>query len=245
MSSFVLKMIAAVSMLCDHAGIILFSRVHILRVIGRLAFPLYAFCIAEGFRHTKNRLKYFLRIFILEALCQIVYFIAEDDIYLGILITFSFSIILLALVDSVKTAFRGDKSPLAALTERIFRISLTQRADKILGSALTAAAVVSLFLLTAKVKVDYGFFGILTPVFADLFEDRWARLVPFSCCLAAVAVFSALDGFPVQYWSLIALPLVFLYNGKPGKVRMKYFFYVFYPAHMVILYGIAMLINRR
>ena len=45
MSSFVLKVIAALSMLCDHAGLILFSRIGWLRVIGRLAFPLYAFCI--------------------------------------------------------------------------------------------------------------------------------------------------------------------------------------------------------
>ena len=48
MSSFVLKLIAAVSMLCDHAGLILFPGIEALRVIGRLAFPLYAFCIERA-----------------------------------------------------------------------------------------------------------------------------------------------------------------------------------------------------
>ncbi len=243
MTSFVLKLIAAVSMLCDHAGLILFPSVPILRLIGRLAFPIYAFCIAEGFRYTRNRLRYFLRVFVLGALCQIVYFIAEDDVYLGILITFSFSIVLMALTDCVKRAFRGERSPLAALWERLTGKPLSNSADRILSLSLSAAAVLLLLLLTSRITVDYGFFGILLPVCANLFEDRWMRLVSFACCLAAVA-FSYGSSFPVQYWSLLALPLLALYNGQPGRVRMKYFFYIFYPAHMAILYGISMLAHR-
>ena len=249
MSSFVLKLIAAVSMLCDHACLILFSGVPELRVIGRLAFPLYAFCIAEGFRHTRNRVRYFLRIFVLGVLCQIVFFIAEREMYLGILITFSFSILLMALVDSVKTAFRGEKSALAALVERISGKAPSGTADRILSGSLTVLFTVFLWFFTSLVEVDYGFFGILVPVFADLFDDRIPRFLSFSCCVLAVAV--ALSdasshswmNIPLQYWSLAALPFVFLYNGKPGKVRMKYFFYIFYPAHFVILYGISMLLR--
>jgi hypothetical protein len=47
---------------------------------------------------------------------------------------------------------------------------------------------------------------------------------------------------PIQAWSLLAVPLLALYNGKRGKAKMKYLFYIFYPAQLVILYGIAMLI---
>ena len=209
MSSFVLKLIAAVSMLCDHAGLILFPAVPVLRVIGRLAFPLYAFCIAEGFRHTRNRLRYFLRVFVLGVLCQIVYTIAERDLYLGILLTFSFSIVLMALADCVKKAFAGEKSALSGLWRRMTGSELSEAADKALSLGVTVTAVLALFLLTSKITVDYGFFGILLPVSANLFEDRPMRLVSFSCCLLAVAVsFGA--SFPVQYWSLLALPLVLL-----------------------------------
>ena len=240
MSSFILKLIAAVSMLCDHAGIILFPGVPVLRVIGRLAFPLYAFCIAEGFRYTRNRRRYFLRVFVLGILCQIVYTVAERDLYLGILLTFSFSIVLMALADCVKKAFAGEKS---ALSELFFRISgreWTNRTDRAVSLGLTVTAVLALMLLTSRITVDYGFFGILLPVSANLFEDRRMRIVSFACCLLAVAVsFGA--SFRIQYWSLLALPLLLLYNGKPGRVRMKYFFYIFYPAHMAILYGISML----
>ena len=242
MSSFVLKLIAAVSMLCDHTGLILFPAVPVLRVIGRLAFPLYAFCIAEGFRHTRNRLRYFLRVFVLGVLCQIVYTIAERDLYLGILLTFSFSIVLMALTDCVKKAFSGEKSALSGLWRRMTGSELSEGADKALSLGLTVTAVLGLLLLTSKITVDYGFFGILLPVSANLFEDRPMRLISFSCCLLAVAVsFGA--SFPVQYWSLLALPLVFLYNGQPGRVRMKYFFYIFYPAHMALLYGLSMLMR--
>ena len=243
MSSFVLKLIAAMSMLCDHAGLILFPKAEALRVIGRLAFPLYAFCIAEGFRYTRNRLRYFLRIFILGALCQIVYFIAEDDVYLGILITFSFSILLMALTECVKAAFRGEQSAPAEIWERITGRKLSGEGDRFLSLSAALTVLAALFLLTSRVTVDYGFFGILLPAVINLFDDRWMRAAAFSCGLLAVAV-SFGNSFPVQYWSLLAIPVVLLYNGKPGRVRMKYFFYIFYPAHMAILYGISMLTHR-
>ena len=243
MTSFVLKLIAALSMLCDHAGLILFPKVSALRVIGRLAFPLYAFCIAEGFRHTRNRLRYFLRVFILGALCQIVYFVVEEDVYLGILLTFSFSIVLMALTECVKAAFRDEKSALAQIWQKGTGRALSGAADRSLTLTLTLLTVCGLFFLTSRVTVDYGFFGILLPAVINLFDDRWMRAAAFSCGTLAVAV-SFAGSFPIQFWSLLTIPAVLLYNGKPGRVRMKYFFYIFYPAHMAILYGISMLLRR-
>ena len=108
MSAFILKIIAAAAMLADHTGLILFPSNEMLRVIGRLAFPIYAYFIAEGFRYTRNRHMYFLRIFLLGFLCQIVYYIADRSLYLGVLITFSLSIIVMAFVDKLKKAIRGE-----------------------------------------------------------------------------------------------------------------------------------------
>ena len=240
MSSFVLKLIAAVSMLLDHAGILLFSGKEIFRILGRLAFPLYAYCLAEGFRYTRSRLKYFLRVFILGVLCQIVYTVAEREIYLGILITFSISIVLMALVDSLKTALRGERSAVARIAARAAGRELSNDADRILCTVLVCAGIIGAFLLTTVVTVDYGFFGIMLPVCTSFFEERGQRLVMFSACLLALAIEVTAE-FPVQYWSLLSVPLIAAYNGKPGLVRMKYFFYIFYPAHMAILYGISLL----
>ena len=242
MTSFVLKLIAALSMLLDHAGLILFPGREIFRVLGRLACPIYAFCIAEGFRHTRNRLRYFLRIFVLGLLCQIVYTVVDHELYLGILITFSLSILLMAALDGVKTALRGEKSALAGALERLLGRELSPAADRALSTGVFCAGVLGVFLLTTFVTVDYGFFGVMLPVCASLFEERGQRLVMFTACLLALSI-TMTDDFTVQYWSLAAVPLLALYNGKPGRVRMKYFFYIFYPLHLAVLYGISMLMK--
>ncbi len=240
MTSFLLKLIAAASMLLDHMGLILFPKQEIFRILGRLACPLYAFCVAEGFRHTRSRLKYFLRIFVLGVLCQIVYTIVEKEIYLGILLTFSLSIILMAALECVKTALREEESALAKGLGRLLGCRIGPAADRAISTAVFCAGILGVFLLTGFVEVDYGFFGVMLPVCASLFEEREQRLVMFSACLLALAI-TMTGEFSVQYWSLLAVPLLALYNGKPGKLRMKYFFYVFYPLHFVILYGISML----
>ena len=68
-----LKIIAAISMVIDHTGVIFFPDVLIFRIIGRLGLPIFAFMIAEGCRYTKNKLKYFLSLLILGTACQLVY----------------------------------------------------------------------------------------------------------------------------------------------------------------------------
>ena len=224
MSSFVIKIIAAASMLIDHMGLLLFPQYRFMRILGRLAFPLYAFCIAEGFYYTRDRKRYFGQIFVLGLLCQIVYFIADGSMYLGVLIAFSLSILLMWTLDGVKKA-------LAAKNGAI-------KAAAIFVLALAAVAALCHFM-----TVDYGFVGILLPVLAFASGKKWVRLGLFSLGLVALcAVIYSSGGLDVQWWALAALPLLALYNGKPGKYRMKYFFYVFYPAHLAVLYLIAMFV---
>ena len=224
MSSFVIKIIAAVSMLIDHTGLLLFPQYGIMRILGRLAFPLYAFCIAEGFYYTRDKKRYFLQIFILGIVCQAAYFIADGSMYLGVLIAFSMSILLMWALDGVKKALAAKDG--------------TMKAAAIFVLSLAAVAALCHFM-----TVDYGFVGILLPVLAFASSKKWVRLGLFSLGLAALcAVIQVSGGLDVQWWAMAALPLLALYNGKPGKYRMKYFFYIFYPAHLAILYLIAMFI---
>lgn len=224
MSSFVIKIIAAASMLIDHMGLLLFPQYRFMRILGRLAFPLYAFCIAEGFYYTRDRKRYFWQIFVLGLACQIVYFIADGSMYLGVLIAFSLSILLMWTLDGVKKALAAKDG--------------TMKAAAIFVLSLAAVAALCHFM-----TVDYGFVGILLPVLAFASDKKWLRLGLFSLGLVALcAVIYCSGGLDVQWWALAALPLLALYNGKPGKYRMKYFFYVFYPAHLAILYLIAMFV---
>ena len=64
MTSFALKVLACISMFLDHVGYVIFGRMSFLNYIGRLAFPIFAYQISEGYSHTKNLKKYFLRLFV-------------------------------------------------------------------------------------------------------------------------------------------------------------------------------------
>ncbi len=212
MSALVLKLIAAFTMALDHAGLILFGNALWMRALGRLAFPLYAFFIAEGFRYTKNRMRYFLSVFLLGLGCQIVCEIASPGEVLGVLITFSFSLLLMECVRRTKE-------------DRRYLL-------------LCLFAFPTVLVFCHFFPVDYGFLGVLLPVLASLFQNRWARLSAFALGL----VLLCLNGSTVQWFSLFALPLLLLYNGKRGRYKMKYFFYVFYPLHLALLWGIDYLI---
>ncbi len=240
MSSFVIKIIAAVAMFIDHAGLILFPQYDIFRIIGRLSYPIYAYCIAEGFRFTKNRLSYFGKIFLLGAACQLVYGFVDDELYIGILLVFSFSIVIMTFTDSCKASFRGDKSAVRKLLEKL-NINLSNDGDKILSSTLAVLSVATAFVLTSFIEFDYGFFGIMLPVFTSLFDEKKKRMVMFSAALLALCI-DVTPSFQIQYWSLLTIPILAFYNGKRGKYRLKHFFYIFYPAHLVFLYAINMLL---
>ena len=238
MSVFWIKIIAAISMLLDHAGMILFPDAMWMRIAGRLALPLYALCIAEGFRHTRNRFSYFLRIFILGTLCQIVYDLVSSEPYLGILITFSLSIVLLFLLDALLCTCKKQKNPISDLWERLFKKAMPRPAAIAVCALLLGGALAGIWLLSRTITIDYGMTGVLFPVLVYLgYSSRRQKLLgPY----LGVAMLSCnFEGSPTpRIWSLLALIPITLYNGKPGKYKLKYFFYIFYPAHLVLLYAI-------
>ena len=79
LSSNTLKTIAFISMVIDHVGLVFFPTVIAFRIVGRLAFPIFAFMISEGARYTKNRLAYFLRMLICGILFNAVYYYFTRD----------------------------------------------------------------------------------------------------------------------------------------------------------------------
>ena len=218
-----LKLIASFTMLLDHAGILLFPHVRLFRILGRLAYPIFAYMIAEGCRYTRNKLRYFLLVFGLGAVCQLVYYFFTGDTYLNILLTFSCSILLVYALRAMYQAKTWQKEAL--------------------WSIVFAAGFLGAYGLTRILSIDYGFWGIMTPVFASFAfarkMPRWASVL----LLGAGLVLLAADLGGIQHYGLLALPLLLLYSGERGKTRMKYFFYIFYPVHLAVLQGIAMLLD--
>lgn len=218
-----LKLIAAFTMLLDHAGLMLFPYNALFRILGRLAFPIYAYMIAEGCRYTKNKLWYFLSVFGLGAACQVVYYFFSGDTYLNILLTFSLSIGLIYLLQASHRAQTWQKQAL--------------------WDVLFCAGFLGVYGLDRLLTIDYGFWGVMTPVMASFAMikkfPRWASVLLLGAGLVLLG--DAYGG--MQYYALLALPILLLYSGKRGKHNLKYFFYIFYPVHLVVLQGIAMLLG--
>jgi len=237
LSGNLLKIIAAISMVADHVGVIFFPEVQIFRYIGRLALPIFAVMIAEGCRYTKNKLRYFLSVFLLGVGCQAVYYVVSQSLYLNILLTFSLSILTLYALQY----FKATLIPGVSTSKRILAAALF---------LLTVAAVV---ILNRLLVFDYGIWGCMLPVFAGLTAfphpktpDTLKRLdrKPFHLLSLTVGMIMLIVVNDTrQYFSLLTLPLLALYSGKRGKYKMKYFFYIFYPAHLALLQGLYFLIN--
>ena len=220
-----LKLIAAFSMLLDHTGVLLFPGVAIFRILGRLAYPVFAFMIAESCRYTRNKLRYFLMVFGLGAACQMVVYFFNGETLLNIMLTFSVSILLIYLLNLVDLAAKK-----GWWTCWLWMTGLL-------------AAVGAVWILCKYLSFDYGFWGILTPVLAALplkqGESGKLRILQFGVGLLILSV----DYGGWQYYSLAVLPLLLLYSGKRGNHPLKYFFYIFYPLHLAALQGIAMLVK--
>ena len=220
----VLKLIAVITMTLDHAGLMLFGNNIVLRCIGRIAFPLFGLMIAEGCFYTRNKLSYFLRVFILGAFCQAIYLVADKSLYLGILITFSFSIL---TIYAYQYAFEKEEIKPAGIVTFLAVLCL---------DVLVCVVFPKLFA-AAGFEVDYGIFGVLFPLFAYMVRGKKLGILYVAAGLLLLS--ASIGGF--QWFCLASLIFIALYSGKRGKRGYKYFFYVYYPLHLGVIYLISML----
>ena len=213
-----LKLIAMVTMTCDHVGMQIFPQLLWLRMVGRLAMPIYAYMIAEGCRHTRDRKKYLLRLAGMGALCQAVYLVAMGSLYQCILITFSLSVTMICLLDN------AEKQKTAR-----------SRAGLFVGVAAIFFVCVVLpdLLPQTDFAVDYGLTGVLLPV---LIYGAGTRGLLVGLALAA------LSSGGIQWLAFLAVPLLLLYNGQRGKANIGKLFYWYYPLHLVVIYGISLMV---
>lgn len=218
MSSFVLKLIAVISMLFDHSGYVIFNGFSAFNFIGRLAFPIFAFQLTQGYTHTKSLKKYFLRLFLFALISQIPFLLfrikfVEDIFVLNIFFTLSLGLANIWIYDK----------------------------NKILG-------MISLILFSTVAELlnfDYGAFGIIIIFIFYAFKNN-KILMNFSFIFAVILkyLFYLLIYYNTIYFSsylalciftILSIILINFYNGKEGK-KVKYLLYIFYPLHLLILY---------
>lgn len=238
LSGTTLKLLAAFSMLLDHIGVILLPDMIWLRIAGRLAFPFYAFMIAEGCAHTRHQRRYFLTVFALGVACQAVYYLYDGSTDMGILITFSLSILVIYAMQYAKKTVRD---------------AACRPVRRWMAFLALATLLVGVYLLDRLWDIDYGFIGCMTPVLASLFRDPHPeprtrgqggdRPIVHVLMLGIGLVILACGSNVIQWFSLAAIPLLLLYSGQRGAHSLKYFFYIFYPAHLAILGGLSMILR--
>ena len=197
MTTFLMKWIAVLTMITDHIGRMFFPDVHIFNIIGRIAFPLFAFLLVEGFVHTGNLKKYMLRMFIFACISEIPYDLAMQETWLefsrqNTIWTLTLGLLMLALC-------------------RKYQYSVWAVA----GIAVVCCAAAALL------QFDYGAGGIVLILILYFLRDRqWLKY------LAMLGLFVLWFG-GTEIAAMISIIFMLAYNGKHGKTMkyMFYWFY--------------------
>ena len=208
-----LKWIAIITMTIDHIGAVLYPQIQILRIIGRISFPLFAYLLVLGMESTRNIRNYFIRLFVFALISQLPFSLAVgfDPLSLNIFFTLSFGLLFVY--------FFKKNSWIAFIP--LF-ISFVLPFDySIYGIAIIGC----MYILNKNIKFGSGLLILLNAIF----------LLPWNS----------------QFLSLLALPFIILYNYNSSismeyadttfkmPIWRKYFFYIYYPLHLSVLYIIS------
>lgn len=238
-TSFSLHLLAMGLMLCDHMWGTFSWNLPWLGYLGRLAFPIFAFLMAEGFRHTADRKKYARRIFAFALLSELPFDLmmertAFNPFHQNVLWTFLISLGVLSLYEKIKTR--------RSLPVRLGLYALVTLGGYVLGF-LTFADYFGYGVLTVSL-----FYFTRTDAAAPLWKRvalgllqlgglYWINCRMMKGMMIPLSVFGM--GFEVykQGFALLALPLIFLYRGQQGLYNksVRRLYYWFYPVHMLIL----------
>ncbi len=239
-----LKMIAIIAMLVDHIGAVILERILVnsgmpvvmsgdssdmilqffaenmeltllwlvmRMVIGRLGFPIFCFLLVEGFGHTHNIWKYASRLLLFAFLSEVPFDLAiyGMPVYMGYQNVF-FTLLVGLLV---MIAYR--------------KIAEKFEGQQFVRIFLYALALLAGMIVAGVLKSDYGAIGVVCIMVLYMFRYNKAHQMIAGCVVFLWEVTAPLAFIPIAF-----------YNRQRG-LRMKYFFYIFYPAHLLILYLIA------
>lgn len=227
MTSSTLHILAMLFMLVDHIGAILYPQHIFLRCIGRLAFPIYAFMIVQGVKHTRNLKSYILRMFGFALIAEFPFDLMLSNSYFNpaqqnVLWTFLISIACICVLNYLK--------------DTGFYYYVAVPAVCYLG-----------YMLGAICKADYKGAGILMVLVFYLFDEKSPSHYLIQLILLYLINGKLMKSFlipmfgwtiPIQALAVVSLMFIWLYNEKKGiKNRsFQYFCYAFYPLHMLILW---------
>lgn len=205
-------LLAFFTMTIDHIGMIFFPDVEWWRMVGRIAFPLFAWGVVRWFRLTKNPSKYKKRILILALISQLpIFFIFPDQFFFNICFTLFFGLIALDVLHN--EAIQGYK--------KIWMIAW-------------------LSILAFLCNFDYGAYGVLTIVLLDIFWQQKKALLFFTFLTVIFynINFQSLQWvYHIQIYAPIAILILYFTPIQKYDFKLNFYFkYGYYPIHLTILY---------
>lgn len=216
-----IKFIAALFMLVDHIGMILFPQVYVLRILGRLSMPLFAYSVARGFYYSNKKgttARYARNLFLFALISQIPFTVLSVWINGAFALNIGFTWLLaVCLMKTLST----EKRPIA------------------LGVMCAL-----IFLIALVIPVDYGLCGVIYPsVYFLLLFGYYKPQYVFVSTAALYALYVITGGGQIQAFSIAAFPILMIAKQRDDKIKMpRRFYYWFYPLHIAVLLGIKALL---
>lgn len=210
-----LKIIAIVSMVIDHCAYFLIDNGTMLydamRCVGRIAFPVFAFLIAEGFVYTHNRNRYFLQLLIFAVISEVPWYLLNGaDGTHNVMFTLALGVVALAILEKMKE-----------------------------NSILCVVAILSIACFATWVGVDYEWRGILMIIVLNLLRNQnmnppflYGQMMQILCAFPLMMHYGSIG-------ALLACVVIFLYDSTRGFIKgnvAKYGFYAFYPMHLMLIW---------
>mgnify|MGYP002127499039 FL=1 len=190
---FTLKIIAIITMFLDHYYRII-GGPEWLSILGRLAFPIFAFSISEGYSHTKNVNKYLMRLLNFAIIIQLPNFLGFQEYPLNIFFTLALGLFCLEILDNNK-----------------------------INIVVRYIVVLYLCFLAEKTGLDYGAYGvILIILFNKLRNNKLYIFIAFLALNLVILKIGNLS--EMQIYSIFSLIPIFLYNGKKGYGMKYFFY---------------------
>ena len=234
LDSTALRLLAILFMVLDHLWATVVPGNLWLTCLGRLAFPIFAFQLCEGYRHTSDYRRYRRRLLVFALLSEIPF----NLFYAGSVIFPFHQNVLFTLLLGLLAMRQADR---------------LRREEGIKKKSLRCLALLLIFAGGVVLFPDYGLMGVMTVLCFFVFRDHRLfqlaamavlNIIAFKGQTIPISLFGRAFDFPIQGFALLALPLIWLYNGEKGRggKGLRLFWYIFYPLHMLALYFIQRII---
>ena len=214
LSGSALKIIAVLSMVTDHCAYYLLDEssvaYELMRCFGRIAFPVFAFLVAEGFAHTRNRMRYFLSLLLFAAISEVPWYLLNGtDGTHNVMFTLALGVAVLAAFEKLRE-----------------------------HRVLSCCSLLLTAWLAAWLGMDYEWRGVLVITIFYLLGMVKNTPIIQRRMMQLLFVFPLMMHYGV-IGALLACAVIFLYDGTRGFIHgnmAKFGFYAFYPVHLFLIW---------